>query len=280
MQNKGSRSLLLLLLTLLLVLVPFLFWRATWFGRRLSDSEIDRYLTSDKPRLAQHALAQIAERIIKGEMTATAAAQWYPRVASLANHHLTAMRSSVAWVMGQDNSSQEFHRALLLLLHDPEVIVRRNAALSLVRFADQCSREEILAMLHPYAVRSPDAGVLTFRLGGEDAVSPNTLLATLNTGARGEMEIRSPLPGRVGRMLVAEGQKVAAGDLIILLAPAPEQVWEALRALVLVGRPEDLPEVEKLTYPNDTESGFTEKIRQQANLTAEAIRTNYANFPK
>jgi acetyl/propionyl-CoA carboxylase alpha subunit len=252
--------------------VPFLFWRAEWFGRRLDDKEIDRYLTAHKPRLVQQAVAQIAERIIKGEMSPAAATQWYPRVAALGNHPLTEMRCTVAWVMGQDNTSAEFHQALLRLLRDPEVLVRRNAALSLVRFADPSGRQEILTMLHPYAVRSAVAGILSFRVGEQDSVNPGSLLAKLDTGGKEVIEVRSPLPGKVDKMLVAERQSVAAGDQLILLAPAPEQVWEALRALVLVGRPEDLPEVEKLGLSAGDGSGVADKIRQQANLTAQAIR--------
>ena len=57
--------LLITLFALLLVLFPFLFWYLTWFGRRLSDSQIDSYLAdASKPRHAQHALVQIGERMV------------------------------------------------------------------------------------------------------------------------------------------------------------------------------------------------------------------------
>src|SRR5256885_4099258 len=47
-----------------IVLMPFIFWRSTWFGRPLSDAEITQYLRDDtKPRHIQHALVQIGERI-------------------------------------------------------------------------------------------------------------------------------------------------------------------------------------------------------------------------
>ncbi len=272
MFNKSSRGLLLVLLTLLFVLVPFLFWSATWFGRRLDDAEIDRYLAEEKPRLVQHALAQIAERMIKGEMSPATAARWYPRVAGLADHRLTEIRSTAAWVMGQDNRSQDFHSTLLRLLHDPEVLVRRNAALSLVRFADASGRQEIISMLRSYPVLSPEAGILSFDLEEADTVNTATLLAKLDTGGKRVLQIRSPLPGRIEKTLVAEGQRVAAGDQIILLAPSPDQVWEALRALVLVGRPEDLPEIERFVLPGNRSDGLAGKIHQQACLTAQAIR--------
>src|ERR1700691_6190 len=44
----------------LIVLMPFLFWWSTWFGRRLSNSQITEYLNDDKhPRHIQHALVQV-----------------------------------------------------------------------------------------------------------------------------------------------------------------------------------------------------------------------------
>jgi hypothetical protein len=48
----------------LIVLMPFLFWWNTWFGRHLSDKQINEYLHDEKhPRHIQHALIQIGERI-------------------------------------------------------------------------------------------------------------------------------------------------------------------------------------------------------------------------
>jgi len=44
----------------LIVLMPFLFWWNTWFGRQLSDKQIEVYLDDDKhPRHIQHALVAI-----------------------------------------------------------------------------------------------------------------------------------------------------------------------------------------------------------------------------
>ena len=48
----------------LIVLMPFLFWWNTWFGRHLSDQQITEYLHDDKkPRHIQHALVQLGERM-------------------------------------------------------------------------------------------------------------------------------------------------------------------------------------------------------------------------
>ena len=55
-RRPGRKAYLLIaLFALLLVLFPFLFWYNTWFGRKLSDGDIDRYFTDrTKPRRAQH----------------------------------------------------------------------------------------------------------------------------------------------------------------------------------------------------------------------------------
>src|ERR1035438_2602878 len=48
----------------LIVLMPFLFWWNTWFGRHLSDQQLTEYLHDDKkPRHIQHALVQMGERM-------------------------------------------------------------------------------------------------------------------------------------------------------------------------------------------------------------------------
>jgi hypothetical protein len=249
------------------VVVPFLFWRATWFGRPLSAQEMAEYLGDRAhPRKAQHALAQISERIQRGD---PGVKRWYPEVARLSRSDLPELRATAAWVMGQDNQSAEFHAALLESLRDPDPLVRRNAALSLVRFGDAAGRPELRAMLHPYDVASPQAGVLTIRLKEENPVNPGTLLARLQAGAAEPVEVRSPLPGAVERWLREDGSRVAAGEPLVRLSPAEEQVWEALRALYLVGEKDDLPDVLYFTSPREE---FSSRIAQQAQLTADAIR--------
>ena len=55
-----------------------------------------------------------------------------------------------------------------------------------------------------------------------------------------------------------------------MLAPRAKQVWEALRALYLVGRAEDLAEVERYVRAEVTD--MHEEIQQQASVTAAEIR--------
>ena len=75
----------------LIVLMPFLFWWNTWFGRPLSDAKLDEYLKDEKhPRHIQHALVQLGERMAKGD---AAAPQWYPEVVRLASHPLHYARA-------------------------------------------------------------------------------------------------------------------------------------------------------------------------------------------
>src|SRR5213593_662380 len=66
-----ARSRFLIFLTAwLIVLMPFLFWWNTWFGRRLTDKEVAEYLQDEKkPRHIQHALMQIGESMSRHDAT-------------------------------------------------------------------------------------------------------------------------------------------------------------------------------------------------------------------
>ena len=264
---RSRPPILLLVFIFLAVLIPFLLWRGTWFGRPLSEADTAKYLSStEQPRKTQHALAQVGEQILRGE---PGVKQWYPQVRALAADERAEIRLTAAWVMGQDNRSEEFHAGLLELLEDRNPLVGRNAALALVRFGDARALPVLQAMLQPVAVVASAAGRLAIRLQVDDTVQPGTLLARIRTAENEEVEMRSLLPGTVQKWLVAEGATVSADDAVVLLSPAEEQVWEALRALYLIGQPEDLPEVEAFARGVQ---GMPERIRQQATLTAEAIR--------
>jgi len=263
-----TRLLLLYGVAILMLLVPFLFWRGTWFGRALNNKEMEEYLSSDSnPRKTQHALVQISERLAKG--ATNDAKRWYPAIERLATHPAPEIRAIVAWLMGQDNKSEEFHRGLSVLVQDSDPLVRRNAALALIRFEDTKGKAEISAMLQPYKVRAPREGTLAFRLKEDDSVNPGTLLARIQVGEQEMYEVRSPLPGFFGTRLAQEGKKIAVGEEILLLSPAEEQVWEALRALYLVGQAEDLPDVERFA---GRAPHMSDRIRQQALQTISAIK--------
>jgi hypothetical protein len=70
-------------------------------------------------------------------------------------------------------------------------------------------------------------------------------------------------------LYVQAGQNITAGTEIAVIEPADDQVWEALRALYLVGQPEDIPAI--LPYERDVPE-ISDRIRQQATLTEKAIR--------
>src|SRR5580704_19426987 len=91
----------------LIVLMPFLFWWNTWFGRHLSDQQLTEYLRdTKKPRHIQQALVQVGERITRQDSTAK---QWYPELVRLAADPVEEVRNTDAWVMGQDTSGAGFH---------------------------------------------------------------------------------------------------------------------------------------------------------------------------
>jgi len=77
--RMSTRNRLLFFLTgWLIVLMPFLFWWNTWFGRQLSDKQIAEYLRDDKhPRHIQHALVQIGERMGRKDPSVT---RWYSQL--------------------------------------------------------------------------------------------------------------------------------------------------------------------------------------------------------
>ena len=257
----------LAIIAALFIIMPFLAWYGTWFGRALSDEDIEEYLKAEaKPRHVQHALSQIAGRMERGD---TGVRRWYQQIAALAASPVTDVRMTAAWVMGGDNTAEDFRTALVRLLEDREPIVRRNAALALVRFGDARGRAELRAMLRPFTVTSPVAGRALTVLSEGSAVNRESLLARLTSGDGQTHEVRAPLPGKIMSALVQEGREVPTGGDLFVLAPHDDIVWESLRALYLVGESEDLEDVER--YARGVE-GMSERIKKQATLTADAIK--------
>jgi hypothetical protein len=260
-----TQKLLFFLVAWLICLMPFLFWWNTWFGRKLSDQQLNDYLhDTKKPRHIQQALVQVGERITRQDSTAK---QWYPDLVRLAADPVEEVRNTDAWVMGQDPSGAGFHEALLKMLADPSPMVRGNAALSLVRFGDATGRAQIVALLQPAQITSPQSGHIVDADRPGTAIHQGGLIAKLQYGSV-TVEIRSPIPGRI-RSVAGTGAKVAAGAEIAVVDPSTEQVWEALRALYLVGQPDDLPAI--LPYERDLPD-ISNDVRQQAAETEKAIR--------
>jgi hypothetical protein len=240
----------------LIVLMPFLFWWNTWFGRQLPDKQITEYLQDEKhPRHIQHALVQLGERMGRHDARVT---HWYPEMIRLAAHPVEEVRNTDAWVMGQDTSFAAFHG---------------NAALSLVRFGDASGHPDIVALLQPARIVAPTAGRITDLDRVGTPIHQGGLIAKLQDGQQ-SAEVRSPIAGRIRTLSVAPGSNVAAGANIATVDPGDEQVWEALRALFLVGQVDDLPAIRP--YQRELPE-ISDRIRQQALLTEKAVRDRAAH---
>ncbi len=252
----------------LIVLMPFLFWWNTWFGRHLSDQQLTEYLRDDKkPRHIQHALVQMGDQMSHSD---AATKRWYPDLIRLANDPVEEVRNTDAWVMGQDTSGAGFHETLLKMLADPSPMVRGNAALSLVRFGDATGRPQIVALLQPAHINAPEDGHIIDADRPGTAIHQGGLLAKLEATAGGlPIEIRSPIPGRI-RSVSQPGANVTAGAEVAVVDPGTEQVWEALRALYLVGQIDDLPAIRP--YERDLPD-ISNDVRQQAAETEKAIQS-------
>src|SRR6267142_1591697 len=175
--NRVRASGPILILALLFMVASFLTWYFTWFGRNLSDADITKFLVDENhPRHVQHALLQIQQHIERGDKSAT---QWYPQIVALAGSPETEFRLTVAWLMGADNTSDEFHNTLRKLLQDPEPIVRRNTALALVRFNDAGGRQELISILQPFTVNAPATGILLSSLTTGAQISRGSLLGRI-----------------------------------------------------------------------------------------------------
>src|ERR1700733_6885982 len=261
-----KQRLLFFFVAWLIVLMPFLFWWNTWFGRQLSASKMTEYLQDEQhPRHIQHALVQIGERMQRHDETVK---QNYPELIRLATHPVEEVRNTDAWVMGQDTSGNGFHEALLKMLNDSSPLVRGNAALSLVRYGDATGKPQILALLQPATVMASQSGKVIDTAAVGTTIRSGGAVAKLQAGDE-TVELRSPITGKITSLRVQTGQNVTAGAEIATLAPEGDQVWEALRALFIIGKAEDLPVVQ--SYERELPE-IPDRVRQQALETEKAIR--------
>jgi biotin carboxyl carrier protein len=263
----SARNRLLFFVTAwLIVLMPFLFWWNTWFGRQLSEQQVSEYLRDEKhPRHVQHALVQLGEHMGRHDAGVT---PLYPELIRLAANPVEEVRNTDAWVMGQDTSGPGFHETLLKMLKDGSAMVRGNAALSLVRFGDASGRAQIVALLEPARVVAPSSGRVTDADKIGTAIHQGGLIAKLQSGEQ-STEVRSPISGRIRTLAIAPGTNVDAGMEVATVDPGEQQVWEALRALYLIGQAEDLATIRP--YEREV-SEISDRVRQQAVLTEKAIQ--------
>jgi HEAT repeat protein len=265
----STRNRLLFFVTAwLVVLMPFMFWWSTWFGRALTTKQMGEYLNDNShPRHIQHAIVQLGQRMSRHD---SSAARWYPDLVRLASNPREEVRSTDAWVMGQDTAGPGFHEALSKMLEDPSMIVRGNAALSLVSFGDSSGRPQIVSLLQPVTITAPTAGRVMDTAGVGTAIHQGGLVAKLQDGdGQQTRELRSPITGRVRTLSTATGASAVPGAAIATVEPGEEQVWEALRALYLIGQLEDLPAIRP--YQRELPE-VPERLRQQAIETERAIQ--------
>ncbi|HMD31837.1 MAG TPA: HEAT repeat domain-containing protein [Candidatus Acidoferrales bacterium] len=264
-------TMLILLIAISFVVMPFLFWRASWFGAPMSAADITEALAPGaEARKTQHALARLATLM---DAHSPAPRQWYPAIAAEGKHPDPQIRLTAAWVMGLDNTSQEFHQTLSSMLADPDAMVRINAALALVRFADPAGRPQLLALLQPYTIAAPAAGFTTAtlrpRLKEHEAVRAGTLVARMDS-PEGVIEVRSPVPGVFERWLQPAGAPIVPQQPICLLSPDPSSAWEALRGLYLIGRPEDATVIASFLR---TTPDLPASVAEQARLTLQTLQS-------
>src|SRR2546430_2409362 len=240
----------------LIVLMPFLFWWNTRFGRQLYDKQIGEFLNDEKhPRHIQHALVQLGEHMGRHD---PGVKPLYPELIRLAWHPVEEVRNTDAWVMGQDTSGTGFHEALLKMLEDSSPMVRGNAALSLVRFGDASGRAQIVALLQSARIIAPRSGRVTDVDKAGTPIHQGGLVAKLQDG-RQSTELRSPMSGRIRTIFVAPGTLIAAGSEIATVDPGDGQVWEALRALYLIGQ------------TGDRSEEHTSELQSQSNLVCRLL---------
>jgi len=140
--------------------------------------------------------------------------------------------------------------------------------LALVLFGDASGRPQIVALLQPATIVSPIAGRVSDITKTGTAVRQGGLIAKIEAAGQTK-EVRSPLTGRVRSTNSQVGSQVPVGDELAIVDPGADQVWEALRALYLVGEPADL---DAITPYQRQMPDMPDRISQQATLTSQAIR--------
>lgn len=265
-REKRPSNIWLIIVAALFIVVPFLTWYLTWFGRGLSDQELMTYLSDQaNPRHIQHALLQVEAKIEKGEPNVK---QFYPQIIAAAKSPVPEVRKTAAWVMGQDNQSEDFHTALAQLIKDEDPLVRRNAALQLVRFGDASGRDELRAMLKPFEAKSPVAGTIVGLLPVNSTIRAGGMLARIRDASNNLYEFRSPVDGKIAYPpVVKESDQITANQIVARLLPDQATIIDALRALAYVGTKDDLSLIEDaIRIDTSTE------VINQAKQTTKAIR--------
>jgi multidrug efflux pump subunit AcrA (membrane-fusion protein) len=108
----------------------------------------------------------------------------------------------------------------------------------------------------------------------QDDVRNGSIIARIHpVESEQQRDVLSTVGGTIARLLAKDGATVAAGDAVAVIDPDESQVVESLRALYLVGQPQDLDDVGRFARgaPN-----MSERVREQAEVTDRAIRERSA----
>jgi len=125
-------------------------------------------------------------------------------------------------------------------------------------------------MLNPFTVNAPVGGTLESNLSKAASVSRGTLLARIREPNGEIAAMRSPLSGSIDNIIAATGSPVTTGQAILTIKSDEQSIWEALRALAVVGTPGDLQLIGSYASGAATSS---DRLKQQATLTANAIKS-------
>ena len=217
------------------VALPFWFWMDTWFGKSLTDAQIEEYLTdTERPRRAQHAIAQKLRAYRGGGRICHGVV---PQGAGTLRHELPELRLTVAWLMGDDPLNEEFHRALRVMIEDPHPMVRRNAALALANLATPAGAQKCAPCSSPHRLASEHAGTVMNRLEPGDSFDAGALLVRVQQMAReSPWTFARNSPGILDRQLHADGDRVDAGEAVTVVRPESTHVLQALLGLYLSAR--------------------------------------------
>ena len=121
-----------------------------------------------------------------------------------------------------------------------------------------------------YIVTATADGEVASTLKEESPLARGTLLARITQPDKKTVEIRSPLPGKLERIIAASGSRVVPGAAIMTINSDEDSLWEALRGLALIGESQDAPAIE--SYANGSVPS-SDRIRQQAALAIKAIQS-------
>jgi hypothetical protein len=252
------------------------FWPRLVAGRDLSieqareriglsfASSTDRDVFEVQSSQAVEAIQQIARRARDGDAKFAELLDELPKLTGASNIYV---RRAAAQAMGEAPRREGFVQALLPLLSDQDLLLRRLAAESLGALEDPRGREVLLRAMEPHVVQAPFAGRMIAGVELGMRVSRTGQLAFIETEGVGRRPVKAPITGYVD-WIHDTGTPVAEGERVAVLLPGRDQIWRALRALYLVGQPHD---VERIRKAIDDRSGLGRDVLSQKTETLEMI---------